>query len=86
MSRSLNTLSAQALHFLAPLLGMFSGPKSEQPPPAPEMNHPVDPQVDPPSPSAAAHELLSQFLERPDSITHLCDRIEAIEKERASST
>ena len=85
MSRPLNTLSAQALHFLAPMLGMFSGPKSEQSPPAPELNHPVDPPVDPPSPPAAAHELLAQFLERPNSITHLCDRIEAIEKERAAA-
>ena len=82
MSRPLNTLSAQALHFLAPMLGMFSGPKSEKSePPATT----PDASPSPPEKPAAAHELLAQFLERPNSINHLCDRIEAIEKERAAT-
>ena len=71
MSRPLNTLSAQALHFLAPMLSMFSGPKTETP---------ADTTPNPP----AAHELLAQFLERRDSVGFLCDRIEAMEKDRVA--
>ena len=75
MSRPLNTLSAQVLHFLAPILGMFAGRVE---PPAPPVS-----EATPPPP--AAHELLAQFLERPDSVEHLCGRIEALEKQRAAA-
>jgi hypothetical protein len=78
MSRPLNTLSAQALHFLAPMLSMFSGPRvADVSLPSPPADAPI--QMPP-----AAHELLAQFLERRDSVGFLCDRIEALEKERAS--
>ena len=65
VSRPLNTLGAQALHFFSPLLAMFSPPAS--PDEAPRTN--------------AAHQLMAAFLERPGSIEKLCDRLEAIEKE-----
>ena len=72
MSRPLNTLSAQALHFLAPMLGMFTGPRAAD----------VSPPDAPPPP--AAHELLAQFLGRRSSVGFLCDRIEVLEKARAN--
>ncbi len=81
MSRPLNTLSAQALHFFAPLLSMFTGPAPDKTPPAPD-NSPASP---PPPKPPARHELLAQFLERPDSITILSDRIESLEKARAAA-
>ncbi len=77
MSRPLNTLSAQALHFLAPMLGMFSGPREADA----SSPSPTDASLLPPK-SPAAHELLAQFLERPDSVGFLCDRIEILEQER----
>ena len=79
MSRPLNTLSAQALHFLAPMLGMFSGPR------AADASLASPPDAEPIPPPPAAHELLAQFLERPDSVGFLCDRIEILEKERAAA-
>lgn len=66
MSRPLNVLSAQALHFLAPMLGVLGGSSS-----------PTDAAAAPP-----AHQLLAKFLERRDSIGYICDRIEALEKLR----
>ncbi len=76
MSRPLNTLGAQALHFFAPVLSMFTGPR------ATDINlsslpAPTDAPMQKP---LSAHELLAQFLERSDSITFLSDRIEALEK------
>ncbi len=78
MSRPLNTLSAQALHFLAPMLSMFSGPR------AADVSLPSSTDDAPPPKPLAAHELLAQFLERPDSVGFLCDRIEVLEKERVA--
>ncbi len=87
ISRPLNTLSAQSLHFLAPMLSMFSGPKAAPAPPVPETSPPSPSDTSSPAPAKplAPHEILAQFLERRDSIPYLCDRIEALEKERASS-
>ena len=87
MSRPLNTLSAQALHFLAPVLSMFTGPATDKESPAAaaspsSSSTPTDPPLPKPP---AAHELLAHFLERPDSITLLSDRIEAQEKARAAA-
>ena len=87
MSRPLNTLSAQALHFLAPVLSMFTGPAPETAPPSAAASPtnatpPTDPT--PPKP-LAPHELLAKFLERRDSVRFLCDRIEALEKERVAA-
>ncbi len=79
MSRPLNTLSAQALHFLAPMLGMFTGQRAADV----SLSSPTD--VPPTPKPAAAHELLAQFLERPDSVGFLCDRIEAMEKDRVAA-
>ena len=76
MSRPLNTLSAQALHFLAPMLGMFTGPR------AADVSPPSPPDAPPPP---AVHELLAQFLERRSSVEFLCDRIEVMEKARVNS-
>jgi len=83
MSRPLNTLSAQALHFLAPFLGMFSDRAGSSKPSPLE----VDPVSDsgPTSQPPAAHQLFAQFLERPDSVEFLCDRIEALEKSRSAA-
>ncbi len=76
MSRPLNTLSAQALHFFAPVLSMFTGPRGADV----SLSSPLAP-AEPPMPKPpAAHELLAQFLERSDSFTLLSDRIEALEK------
>ena len=83
MSRPLNTLTAQALHFLAPMLSMFSGqPAADARPSSSHTPAPTDPPAPPPP---ATHELLAQFLERRDSVGFLCDRIEALEKERVAS-
>lgn len=89
MSRPLNTLSAQALHFLAPALSMFTGPATDTEPQAADASptSPATPTLtdSPPPKPPAAHELLAQFLERPDSITLLSDRIEVMEKARAAA-
>ncbi len=79
MSRPLNRLSAQAIHFLAPILGMFRIDTSENS--KPEIDSPPKPSTDKP---ATAHEILAQFLERPDSIEYLCQRIDALEKTRTN--
>ena len=79
MSRPLNTLSAQSLHFLAPMLSMFSGPR------AADASLPSPTDAAPIQKPPAAHELLAQFLERPDSVGFLCDRIEAMEKDRVAA-
>jgi len=75
MSRPLNRLSAQALHFLAPMLEMFKGTPPAQSPPVLDTSPAAKP--------SAAHELLAQFLERSDSVEYLCCRIEMLEKERS---
>ena len=76
MSRPLNTLSAQVLHFFAPVLSMFTGPRAADV----SLSSPLAPTAPPTPKPPAAHELLAHFLERPDSITLLSDRIEALEK------
>ncbi|MFO1007139.1 MAG: hypothetical protein U0929_14350 [Planctomycetaceae bacterium] len=77
MSRPLNRLSSQAIHFLAPMLGMFRLDANRNSEPAPN-----DPTPTSPEKPAAAHEILAQFLERPDSVEYLCQRIDALEKAR----
>lgn len=79
MSRPLNRLSSQAIHFLAPVLGMFKNNSSEQNSPAVD----TPPESIPDKP-AATHELLAQFLERPDSVEYLCQRIDSLEKARTN--
>ena len=82
MSRPLNTLSAQVLHFFAPILSMFTEPRAGD---ATQSSPPIP--TDPLTPKPlAAHELLAQFLERSDSITLLSDRIEALEKAHLAAT
>lgn len=77
MSRPLNRLSSQAIHFLAPMLGMFRVNMSEKTNPDTDLSR--EPSIEKP---AAAHEILAQFLERPDSVEYLCQRIDALEKAR----
>lgn len=77
MSRPLNRLSSQAIHFLTPMLGMFRLDASRKSEPAPD-----DPAPTSSEKPAAAHEILAQFLERPDSVEYLCQRIDALEKAR----
>jgi len=79
MSRPLNRLSSQAIHFLAPVLGMFKNNSAEQNSPAVD----TPPESIPDKP-AATHELLAQFLERPDSVEYLCQRIDSLEKARTN--
>lgn len=70
LSLPLNVLSAQAMHFLAPMLGV------------PERNSKT-PGLGTAPP---AHQTLAKFLARPGSIAYFCDRIEALEKLRAEET
>ena len=79
MSRPLNRLSSQAIHFLAPVLGMFKSNSSGQSSSA--LNTPPESTPDKP---ATTHEVLAQFLERPDSVEYLCQRIDALEKARTN--
>ena len=77
MSRPLNRLSSQAIHFLAPMLGMFRMDANTK-----DGSDSVQPSETSPEKPAAAHEILAQFLERPDSVEYLCQRIDALEKAR----
>lgn len=70
MSRPLNVLSAQALHFFSPVLGMFGRQPAGSEPPS----------------TACTHETMAKFLERRDSISYLCDRLEELEKRRVAET
>lgn len=79
MSRPLNRLSSQALHFLAPMLGMFRINPTENS--EPETDASQEHSTEKP---AAAHEILAQFLERHDSVEYLCQRIDALEKTRTN--
>lgn len=80
MSRPLNRLSSQAIHFLAPMLGMFRLDANRQDDSASETPAETSPEK-----PDAAHEILAQFLERPDSVEYLCQRIDALEKARTTS-
>ncbi|RLS40749.1 MAG: hypothetical protein DWH81_06815 [Planctomycetota bacterium] len=77
MSRPLNRLSSQAIHFLAPMLGMFRLDANRKDDSA--SDNPAETSPEKPD---ATHEILAQFLERPDSVEYLCQRIDAMEKAR----
>jgi hypothetical protein len=80
MSRPLNRLSSQAIHFLAPMFGMFRLEPNRKDDSASD-----NPAETSPEKPAAAHEILAQFLERPDSVEYLCQRIDALEKARTTT-
>lgn len=75
VSRPLNTLGAQALHFFTPLLGMFSSP-------APPVTSEGTPKTTP----RPAHLILASYLERPGAIARMCDRLETLEKEHETAS